>query len=69
MKLEECQLRRVSLLKLAEAVDYEPNYVCAVVNGRTKPGRKFLKRLEKVPLESVMKQYARTRLKTDLNES
>jgi hypothetical protein len=69
MKLEDCKLREVNLAEIARLIDYQRNYVTAVVNGRYKPGRKFLKALEKVPVEAVTKSYVKKRLNNNLNNS
>jgi hypothetical protein len=57
MKLEDCVLRDVNLAEVARLIDYDRNYVCAVINGRYRPGRKFLKALNQVPLDAVKKKY------------
>lgn len=57
MKLEDCQRRDINLTELARQIDYQPGYVIAIVNGRYRPSKKFLRALAKIPVEDVTKRY------------
>ena len=70
MKFEECQNSMANIEELSRLMDYAPSYVRLVMNGKRRPGKKFLKTLEKIPLEAVMKKYIRRKpLKSALKTS
>ena len=67
MKLEDLKMRGVIFARVGEKTDYSKAYVSLVQQGKMKPGRKFLKALEKVNLNDVVWDYAKS--KDSLNNS
>jgi transcriptional regulator with XRE-family HTH domain len=55
MKLEECRERMVNLAELARKMEYSRTYVNLVVNGKARPGKRFLRDLANIPVEAVIK--------------
>lgn len=69
MKVEDILGRReINAAELARKTDYCANYVQGVVRGRFKPGKRFVKLLDKLSFEDVMK-YNPCNDKTQDNES
>jgi hypothetical protein len=63
MKLEECRDRMINLAAVARIMEYSPPYVYDVVNGKVNAGKRFLRDLEKVNIEDVIKHAHRRKLK------
>jgi transcriptional regulator with XRE-family HTH domain len=59
MKVEECKDRHVNISEIARRIGYSRSHINGVISGRYRPSKRFLRDLEPVKIEDVLKHYYR----------
>jgi hypothetical protein len=66
MKLDECKDRLVNIAEIARIMGWSRSHVNGVLVGRHPASKRFLRDLEKVKMEDVVKHYYKQKIQEDI---